>query len=261
MKTRKAIVDLALSLVGLNEKDGSFKTIIDIYNKNVDGYDLKYTDAWCAAFISALAVILGYTDIIPVECSCERMIEKAKKMGIWVEDDAYVPQIADIIMYDWQDKGIGDDTGRADHVGIVTSIKNGKMTVVEGNKAEKVDTRHISCNAKYIRGYITPKYTDETPVILADKGDKPTVNDKKPTPVKTNADNGKKTASEGYYVVVSCTALNVRSKAGKYSNGVQNKITKVLHRGDRCKIVSESNGWGKLETGEGYICLKYTTKA
>lgn len=256
MKTRKAIVDLALSLVGLNEKDGSFKTIIDIYNKNVDGYDLKYTDAWCAAFISALAVILGYTDIIPVECSCERMIEKAKKMGIWVEDDAYVPQIADIIMYDWQDKGIGDDTGRADHVGIVTAIKSGKMTVVEGNKAEKVDTRHISCNAKYIRGYITPKYTDETPVFSADKGDKPTVNDKKPAPVKTNADSGKKTASEGYYVVVSCTALNVRVKAGK-----PNKITKVLHRGDRCKIVSVSNGWGKLETGEGYICLKYTTKA
>lgn len=261
MKTRKAIVDLALSLVGLNEKDGSFKTIIDIYNKNVDGYHLKYTDAWCAAFISALAISLGYTDIIPVECSCERMIEKAKKMGIWVEDDAYVPQIADIIMYDWQDKGIGDCTGRADHVGIVTSIKSGKMTVVEGNKAEKVDTRHISCNAKYIRGYITPNYTDEAPLNSPDNSDKTTSNDKKPAPVKTNADSGKKTASEGYYVVVSCTALNVRAKAGKYTNGKPNKITKVLHRGDRCKIVSVSNGWGKLETGEEYICLKYTTKA
>ena len=38
-------------------------------------------------------------------------IEKAQAMGIWQENDAYVPQIGDIIMYDWDDNGNGDNTG------------------------------------------------------------------------------------------------------------------------------------------------------
>ena len=32
-KTRKAMIDTMNSLVGLNEKDGSFRVIIDTYNK------------------------------------------------------------------------------------------------------------------------------------------------------------------------------------------------------------------------------------
>jgi hypothetical protein len=119
---RKAIADLALSLVGLNEKDGSFKPIIDIYNKATSGYNVKYTDAWCATFVSALAIMQGIQDIFPIECSCARMVKKAQAMGIWVENDAFVPHIGDIIMYDWQDNGKGDNKGNPDHVGIVDLI-------------------------------------------------------------------------------------------------------------------------------------------
>ena len=43
-KTRKAMIDLMNSLVGLNEKDGSFKVIIDTYNKlrPAGSYKMKY---------------------------------------------------------------------------------------------------------------------------------------------------------------------------------------------------------------------------
>lgn len=43
---RKAIADLALSLVGLNEKDGSFKPIIDIYNKATPGSNEYAVMVW-----------------------------------------------------------------------------------------------------------------------------------------------------------------------------------------------------------------------
>ena len=157
---RKAIADLALSLVGLNEKDGSFKPIIDIYNKATSGYNVKYTDAWCATFVSALAIMQGIQDIFPLECSCARMVKKAQAMGIWVENDAFVPQIGDIIMYDWQDNGKGDNKGNPDHVGIVVNVAGTSITVVEGNKAERVGKRVLSVNGKNIRGYITPRYSD-----------------------------------------------------------------------------------------------------
>lgn len=161
MKTRSAVVTLARSWIGKNEADGSHKTIIDIYNTYMPhprGYALKYTDAWCAGMVSALAIKLGYTDIIPVECSCYYMIEQAKKMGIWQENDAYVPSPADFILYDWDDSGKGDNTGNPDHIGTVESVSRNTITVIEGNYSNSVKRRSLQVNGRYVRGYITPKY-------------------------------------------------------------------------------------------------------
>ena len=61
--------------------------------------------------------------------------------------------------------------------------------------------------------------------------------------------------NEGYLVKVTASALNVRSGAGtKY------KINTVVKRNEVYTIVEEKNGWGKLKSGAGWICLKYTTK-
>lgn len=161
MKTRNAVVALAQSWIGKNEADGSHKSIIDIYNTYLPhprGYKLQYSDAWCAGTVSALAIKLGYTDIIPVECSCYYMIEKAKTMGIWVENDAYTPKPADFILYDWDDSGSGDNTGNPDHIGTVESVSGSTITVIEGNYSNAVKRRTMQVNGKYIRGYITPKY-------------------------------------------------------------------------------------------------------
>lgn len=122
---------------------------------------MQYNWEWCACFYSALAIDLGYTDIIPIEISCYYMIEKAKEMGIWIEDDAYVPSPGDAILYDWGDNGYDDDTGVPDHVGCVEFVKDGYITVIEGNYSETVKRRTIAINGKFIRGFIAPEFTEE----------------------------------------------------------------------------------------------------
>ena len=161
---RNEIVKQAQAWVGLKESDGSHKKIIDIYNTLSPlprGYKVKYTDAWCAATISALAIVCKATDIIPQECSCTKMIELAKGMGIWVEDDAYKPTAGDIMMYDWDDSGVGENKNNPDHVGIVEKVSGNTITVIEGNYSNAVKRRTVLVNGKYIRGYIVPKYEAE----------------------------------------------------------------------------------------------------
>ena len=48
-RSRQAVVDFARSLVGLNEQDGSFKKIIDIYNSQSSfprGVKMQYSWEW-----------------------------------------------------------------------------------------------------------------------------------------------------------------------------------------------------------------------
>ena len=171
-KKRDNIVNLAKSWLGKNEADGSFKTIIDIYNCHKPlprSYKVKYSDEWCATTISALAIQLKYTDIIPIECSCGKMIEKAQSMGVWQEKDNYIPSPGDIILYDWNDSGKGDCIGWADHVGIVEKVSENTLFIIEGNYNKAVKRRLIRANAKFIRGYITPKYDKIEPVKGAEK--------------------------------------------------------------------------------------------
>ena len=101
-----AVVEKARSWLGRKESDGSFKEIIDIYNTYTPhprGVKMDYKTAWCACFCSAVAISLGYTRIMPIEISCGQMINLAKAMGIWVEDDSHTPRPGDMILYDWND--------------------------------------------------------------------------------------------------------------------------------------------------------------
>ena len=122
---------------------------------------MQYNWEWCAAMISAVAIKLGYTDIIPTECSCTKMIELLKDIGSWEERDDAEPAPGWLVFYNWEASIVGDDTSDADHVGIVESVKDGIITVIEGNYFESVRRRDIALNHKYIRGYGVPKYDDE----------------------------------------------------------------------------------------------------
>ena len=139
--------------------------IIDIYNGQKTlprGYRVKYTDEWCATFVSAVAVKLGYTDIIPPECSCQRMIDRFKHIGAWAENENRTPKPGDVIFYDWQDNGKGDNSGWADHVGIVEKVSGGYITVIEGNYSGAVKRRKIAVNGRFIRGYGVVRYDSQT---------------------------------------------------------------------------------------------------
>ena len=164
MTTSNKIITQAKAWIGKKESDGSFKEIIDTYNAHTPlarSYKVKYTDEWCATFVSAVAIKCGATNIIPTECGCEKQIELFKKLGSWAENENRTPNVGDIIYYDWQDDGKGDNKGWSDHVGIVEKVSNGKITIIEGNISSKVGRRTIGVNAQYIRGYATPKYEVE----------------------------------------------------------------------------------------------------
>jgi hypothetical protein len=164
-KYAKKVVAQARSWFGYSEANGKHKQIIDIYNAHkplARGYAVKYTDPWCATFVSAVAIKLGYTGIIPTECSCTKMIELFKKLGAWVEQDNYTPKPGDIVFYDWEDSGRGDNQGSPDHVGIVETVNRDTLCVIEGNFNNAVGRRTMPVNGKYIRGYGVPKYDVET---------------------------------------------------------------------------------------------------
>lgn len=163
-KTGKQLVVQARSWLGRKESDGSHKKIIDVYNSHKPlprGYALSYTDAWCAAFVSACAIACDMTDIIPLECSCSKMITLFDDLGCWQERDDYVPNVGDIIFYDWEDSGNGDNSTGHDHVGIVSSVDGNSFEVIEGNKSNAVGIRKMEVNGKYIRGFGVPKYHSE----------------------------------------------------------------------------------------------------
>ena len=165
MVTAKDIVNQARAWLGKNESDGSFKEIINVYNSHkplARGYSVKYTDEWCSTFVSAVSIKCGATSILPTECGCEKHIELFKKLNSWIEDESITPRAGDVIFYDWNDNGAGDNRGNADHVGIVESVSNGVITVIEGNKSSAVRRRTLAVNGRYIRGYGRPKYAVET---------------------------------------------------------------------------------------------------
>lgn len=187
LELRAKVVSIAKSWLGLNEKDGSFKSIIDLYNTQKPlprGYKLQYTDEWCAGTVTAVGIKAGLSDIIFGECSCSRMIELYKAKGRWQENDAYTPEVGDIIMYYWSDGSnysTTDCTANPNHVGIVVSVSGKTLKIIEGNKGEAVAYRTVQVNGRYIRGYCLPDYSskvtekeDEDVAVIYEKlGDVP----------------------------------------------------------------------------------------
>ena len=217
MYDRTKVIEQARAWLGCNEADGTHKKIIDIYNTQNPlprRYKVQYTDAWCATFVSAVAVKLGYTSIIPTECSCNYMIEGFKRIGCWVENDAYTPKPADVIFYDWQDSGVGDDVGSSDHVGYVDSCDGVNIVVIEGNKNNAVERRTLKVNGRYIRGFGVPKYTTDS--------------------VNNTNNNNKKSVEEVAREVIaglSSTGEERKTKlanAGYDYNAVQSRVNAIL---------------------------------
>ena len=165
---RQRVVSIMQGWLGLNEADGSHQKILDIYNSHRPlprGVKMLPSYAWCAATVSAAFIEAGLTDIGFVECSCGKMIDLYKKAGRWKESDSFVPSPGDLIMYDWDDKGIGDNTGAPEHVGMVVSVTGNNIKVIEGNKGDAVAYRNIKVNGKYIRGYCLPDYATKKGLV------------------------------------------------------------------------------------------------
>lgn len=179
MATRQKIVAQARAWLGLCEPT-SYLPILECYNdyaRQHGLYVMRQDDPWCAMFASAVFIKSGVPQIMPVEVSCPRMIAIAERRGLWIEDDNYLPSPGDLILYDWQDSGAGDNRGESDHVGIVCSISGSTIYVVEGNCSDAVREINRQRGQRYIRGYIVPDYasvedepTQEQPAAPSSEG-------------------------------------------------------------------------------------------
>ena len=158
---RKAILNAAVSHLGAAEGTDAHKAIIDGYNGHeplAQGYEVKYADNWCAAFVSFCAIEADLTSIIPTECSCQRQIGLWQEMDRWEETDSLLPLPGDIIYYDWDVRTLGNSTGWSDHVGIVVGTHGPFIKVIEGNQDDVVGYRYIIRWDPRIRGYGLPEY-------------------------------------------------------------------------------------------------------
>ena len=222
---RQTAADTARAWLGVREGSAEHAEILEIYNNQSQlprGTRMRSDWPWCAAFVSAVSVQCGLTDIMPTEMSCPLMIQKYQNLGRWVEDDAYIPSIGDVIFYDWDDSGSGDCTGTADHVGIVSAVYGTALTIIEGNCDDKVMERRISVNARYIRGYGIPDFASKCGAVTE------TVEQPKQT------ENTGKTATDLAYEVINGDWGNGSARkealesAGYDYNAVQAEVNRLL---------------------------------
>jgi len=162
------VLNIARKYLGCNENDGTHRKIIDEYNKHTPlprGYKVKYTDAWCATYVSTVFYLCGVSDF--AECGCPEMIDKFKALGLW-KGRNYQPIQGTIVFYDWDGDGVADHVGIVDHVSV---FDGSTLTVDEGNYKDAVKQRTISASSSSIFGYAQPKYTEGTKKEVAEKYD------------------------------------------------------------------------------------------
>lgn len=171
MGRREDYINAMKSFDGAKDGNALHHKIVDIYNKFVSEgkspgskYIVKYTDAWCAATVSAAAIVSNNTDIIPVECSCTRQINLFRKMGRYEENEKTVPVLGSLVYYNWSERTKPEDV--ANHVGVVIYVNEAgqKFTVQEGNFNGKCQIRTIPFGWKYIHGFAIPDYGEEAPI-------------------------------------------------------------------------------------------------
>lgn len=235
---RKKLVKTALGDLGAKEGGKRHKKLIDTFNKvKPDGWAMTYKAPWCAAAVSAWAIEALGADkakkLLPLSANCGTIIQKAKKMGIWKEKDAYRPTAGDWILYDWQDSGKGDDKNGPDHVGLIQKVGEKFFTVIEGNKNDAVEQRRVAVNGKYIRGFVVPDYAALEPKKKAAK--------KKADPKKTAKKEAAKPKKKIIYKVKKGDTLTKIAK--RYGTSVEklakdNKLKNpnIIYRGQLLKI-------------------------
>ncbi len=212
---RRKVVSTALSWIGTREYDAKHYEMLDIYNSQRPlprGTRMQATWPWCAMFVSVVSLQCGLRGIMPTECGCPGMVRLYQELGRWVENDANTPSPGDVIFYDWQDSGVGDNVGQPDHVGIVTACDGQTMTIIEGNCDNAVKTRTLAVNARFIRGFGCPDYASKA------DGAEPTP---EPTPAPTPTPEPEKPAEATVDLFITKTAREVI--AGKWGNGQARK--------------------------------------
>ena len=114
---------------------------------------------WCAITVAGIAHAMGLTEAYPMEMSCTKIIEIAKSMGIWIEDDGYIPVPGDWCIFAWKGEEGKENALAPNHIGAVYFSDGEIFLTVEGNKGDTVGTRALPVGDKRIRGFVHPDFT------------------------------------------------------------------------------------------------------
>jgi hypothetical protein len=187
------------------------------------------------------------------------MIDLFKNLGEWVEDDSYTPSAGDVMFYDWQDSGVGDNTGSSDHVGIVEKVSGSTITIIEGNYSDSVKRRTMQVNGKYIRGYGVPKYSDSSSNITTTSSSKTSNSTADPKTIWTYF-----MSKIGNAFGVAGLMGNLYAESGLVPNNVQNTYNTKLGMSDAEYTAAVDNGtynnFVKDSAGYGLAQWTYYTR-
>ena len=260
---RSEIVTIAKGYVGCRQGSKLHRKLVDTFNRvKPHGEVGNYVCDWCAIAWSAFQILAGNTSKnVPLSYNCGTLIRDAQKLGIWVENDGYIPSPGDGIIYSWSDSGKGDCKTGASHVGTVEKVSGNKIIIIEGNKGDSCacGRREIAVDSRYIRGYICPKYG-----AASSKAEQSTQKTKQTTK-KTSAPTY--TVGKTYKVTAAGDCLNVRTGPGvKYEVKAKKDLTKdgqkhsnargQLKKGTKvtCQEVNKNNGNVWIRIPSGWIC-------
>jgi len=215
---RQKVADTINAWVGATKGSAKHLDILEVYNNYrplARGYKVQVKDAYCATTVSAAYIRAGIAKYTGTECGVEKYTIVAKKLGIWVENDAHTPKIGDACVYDWQDNGAGDCTGAGDHIGIVTKVSTGSFVVTEGNMSGGVvGRRNLQVNGRYIRGFICPNYASKATEKAPEKSIDEIATEVLAGRWGNNPERKQRLEAAGYNYEAVQAAVNQKAKSG-----------------------------------------------
>lgn len=124
-------------------------------------YGFNFHVDWCACFVSWCAGQCGYIDAgcVPMFSGCGLGSNWFINRDAWA-NKSYTPSAGDIIFFDWE------PDGAPDHVGIVTSVRDGRVYTVEGNTGASPGTcteNAYPVGYSLIYGYGLPNQVQTSP--------------------------------------------------------------------------------------------------
>ncbi|SHJ09615.1 Repeat domain-containing protein [Clostridium cavendishii DSM 21758] len=126
-------------------------------------FGVSSTTPWCNIFVSWCAYQSSISqDIIPKEGLCYNSAVFYKNQGGWHNKRGYTPKPGDMIFFDWSNRSDSNPdwsgSARWEHIGLVTSVSNGRVYTIEGNTSHLVQEHTYDLTNASIIGYGSPNY-------------------------------------------------------------------------------------------------------
>lgn len=242
MVTAQQVIKIALKYLGAKQYGSVHKALIDRYNSvspRPSGYKMTYDDAWCDAFVTAVADEAGISDLIGRECGVERHIKLFKDKGIWL--GRVRPAVGDLVTMDW------DGGGFADHIGFVAEVSGDKFRTIEGNWNNSVGQSYFGWSDWRIKGFARPKYGKSNVTVV-----KKTVDELAREVIAGSWGNSPNRVSQLKAAGYDATAVQKKVNEMLASNieaiGADVKRVKVLKKATKYQTGQSIASWVKGET-------------